>query len=91
MLSNQEMIQLLASATSDDNDSYKSMQELIRIIASCVGVDEETGDVFLKVKEVEDNVQANTVSQGLGFGLGSPQSTLVEQEDNGGDNDSLQD
>lgn len=87
MLSNQDMVRLIASATSDDNDSYKSMQELIRIIASCVGVDEETGDVFLKVKEVEDN----NLSQGLGFGLGSPQSTLVEQEDNGGDNDSLQD
>ena len=87
MLSNQEMIQLIASATNDNIDSYKSMQELIRIIASCVGVDEETGEVFLKVKEVEDN----NLSQGLGFGLGSPQSTLVEQEDNGGDNDSLQD
>lgn len=87
MLSNQEMIQLLASATSESIDSYKSIQELIRIIASCVGVDEETGEVFLKVKEVEDN----NVSQSLGFGLGSPQSTLVEQEDNGGDNDSLQD
>lgn len=88
MLSNQEMIKLIADATNgNDDDSFKSMQELIRIIASCVGVDEETGEVFLKVKEVEDN----NVSQGLGFGLGSPQSTLVEQEDNGGDNDSLQD
>lgn len=86
MISNQEMIQLIASATSDSMDSYKSIQELIRIIASCVGVDEETGEVFLKVKEVEDN----NLSQGLGFGLGSPQSTLVEQEDNGGDNDTLQ-
>lgn len=86
MLSNQEMIQLIASATNDSIDSYKSIQELIKIIASCVGVDEETGDVFLKVKEVEDN----NMSQGLGFGLGSPQSTLVEQEDNGGDNDTLQ-
>lgn len=81
MLSNQDMIQLLASATSDNIDSYKSIQELIRIIASCVGVDEDTGEVFLKVKEVEDN----NLSQGLGFGLGSPQSTLVEQEDNGGE------
>lgn len=87
MLSNQDMVRLIASATSDDNDSYKSMQELIRIIASCVGVDEETGEVFLKVKEVEDN----TVSQSLGFGLRSSQSTLVEQEDNGGDDDTLQD
>lgn len=81
MLSNQEMVQLLASATSDNIDSFKSMQELIRIIASCVGVDEETGEVFLKIKEVEDN----NLSQGLGFGLGTPQSTLVEQEDNGGE------
>lgn len=81
MLSNQEMIQLIASATNDSIDSYKSIQELIKIIASCVGVDEETGEVFLKVKEVEDN----NLSQGLGFGLGSPQSTIVEQEDNGGE------
>lgn len=81
MISNQEMIQLIASATSDSIDSYKSIQELIRIIASCVGVDDETGEVFLKVKEVEDN----NLSQGLGFGLGSPRSTLVEQEDNGGE------
>lgn len=82
MLSNQDMVQLLASATNgNDDNSFKSMQELIRIIASCVGVDEETGDVFLKVKEVEDN----TVSQGLGFGLGSPQSTLAEQENDGGE------
>lgn len=81
MVSNQEMIQLIASATSDSIDSYKSIQELIRIIASCVGVDEETGEVFLKVKEVEDA----PVSQGLGFGLGSPQSTLIEQEDDGGE------
>ncbi len=87
MLSNQDMIRLIASATSNDDDSYKSIQELIRIIASCVGVDEETGDVFLRVKEVEDI----NLSQGLGFGLGLTQSTLVEQEDNGGDNDSLQD
>ena len=81
MLSNQDMVKLIADATSDSDDSYKSMQELIRIIASCVGVDEDSGEVFLKVKEVEDN----NVSQGLGFGLGSPQSTLVEQEDNGGE------
>ena len=87
MLSNQDMIKLIADATNGNNDdSYKSMQELIKIIASCVGVDEETGEVFLKVKEVED---APSLSQGLGFGLGSPQSTLVEQEDNGGDNDTL--
>ena len=87
MLSNQDMIKLIADATNGNNDdSFKSMQELIRIIASCVGVDEETGEVFLKVKEVED---APSLSQGLGFGLGSPQSTLVEQEDNGGDNDTL--
>ena len=87
MLSNQEMIQLIASATSDTDDSYKSIQELIKIIASCVGVDEDTGEVFLRVKNVEDN----NLSQGLRFGLGSPQSTLVEQEDDGGSNDSLQD
>lgn len=88
MLSNQDMIKLIADATNgNDDNSFKSMQELIRVIASCVGVDEDTGEVFLKVKEVE----GNTVSQGLGFGLGTPQSTLVEQEDNGGDNDSLQD
>ena len=87
MLSNQEMIQLIASATNDSIDSYKSIQELIKIIASCVGVDEETGEVFLKVKEVEES---SNLSQGFGFGLGSPQSTLVEQEDNGGDNDTLQ-
>lgn len=81
MVSNQEMIQLIASATSDSIDSYKSIQELIRIIASCVGVDDETGEVFLKVKEVD----GSSVSQGLGFGLGSPQSTMIEQEDDGGE------
>ena len=82
MVSNQEMIQLIASATSDSIDSYKSLQELIRIIASCVGVDDETGEVFLKVKEVED---ASNLSQGLGFGLVSSQSTLEEQENDGGE------
>ena len=54
MISNQDMVRLLASATSDSDDSYKSMQELIRIIASCVGIDEETGEAYIKVKDAED-------------------------------------
>ena len=54
MLNNQDMVRLLASATSDDTDSYKSMQELIKILASCVGIDEETGEAYIKVKDAED-------------------------------------
>ena len=54
MLSNQDMVRLLASATSDDTNSYKSMQELIKILASCVGIDEETGEAYIKVKDAED-------------------------------------
>ena len=54
MLTNQEMVRLIASATSDNEDSYKSMQELIRIIASCVEVDETDNKAYLRVKTVED-------------------------------------
>ena len=54
MLSNQDMVRLLASATSESEDSYKSMQELIKILASCVGIDEETGEAYIKVKDAED-------------------------------------
>ena len=75
MMSNQDILNLIASATSDTDDSYKSMQDLLRVIASCVGVDEETGEVFLRVKEVEDAAP----SLGFGLGLGNPQSSISEQ------------
>ena len=48
------MVRLIASATSDSPDSYKSLQELVRIIASCVEVDETDNKVYLRVKTVED-------------------------------------
>ena len=41
MLSKQELVNLIASATSNEDDSYKSMQELVYIIAQCVDVDED--------------------------------------------------
>lgn len=50
MLSEQELVQLIARATSEDVESgYKSMQELIRIIASCIGIDDD-GEAYLKIK-----------------------------------------
>lgn len=55
MLSNQDMVRLLASATSSSDDSYKSIQELIKIIASCVGIDEDTGEAYIKVKDEEES------------------------------------
>ena len=53
MLSNQDLLNLIASATSESPDSYKSIQELLQIIASCIGIDEDTGEVFFNVKSVE--------------------------------------
>ena len=53
MMSNQELLQLIASATSDDSSNFKSIQELIRIIASCIEIDKTTGQVYLRVKEAE--------------------------------------
>ena len=77
MLSNQDMARLLASATSDDTDSYKSMQELIKILASCVGIDEETGEAYIKVKDAEDTNPglSNAPLNNAGFG-GPSVSTL---------------
>ena len=54
MLTNQDMVRLIAAATSDNDDNYKSMQELLAIIASCVEVDETDNKVYLRVKTVED-------------------------------------
>ena len=51
MLSDQDMIRLIADATSSEDDSYKSIQKLLQIIASCVGIDEQTGEAYIKVKE----------------------------------------
>lgn len=55
MLSNQDMVRLLASATSSSDDSYKSIQKLLQIIVSCVGIDEETGEAYIKVKDEEES------------------------------------
>lgn len=52
MLSNQELLELIASATSDAPESYKSMQELLAIIASCVGIDDD-GNPYIRVQQVE--------------------------------------
>jgi hypothetical protein len=71
MLSNQDMVRLLASATSESDDSYKSMQELIKILASCVGIDEETGEAYIKIKDAEDtnlSLPNTPLSNTLGFG-----------------------
>lgn len=83
MLTNQEMVALLAAATSDDTDSYKSMQELIKILASCVGVDEETGEVYLRVKDADDSNLGASLNSNLSV-LGNPSTGLSMslQEDN---------
>lgn len=81
MLSNQDMVRLLASATSDSDDSYKSMQELIRIIASCVGIDEETGEAYIKVKDAEDtnlSLPNTPLDNTLGFGFGRPSVSTLD-------------
>lgn len=81
MLSNQDMVRLIASATSDNDDSYKSMQELIRIIASCVGVDEDTGEAYIKVKDAEDTnlgLSNASLNNTLGFGFGSPSASTLD-------------
>ncbi len=51
-MTNQELVKLLADAVESEfsDESYKSMQELIRILASCVGIDETTGEVYIKVR-----------------------------------------
>lgn len=73
MLSNQDMVRLLASATSDSDDSYKSMQELIKILASCVGIDEETGEAYIKVKDAGlSNAPLNNA------GFGSPSVSTLD-------------
>lgn len=54
MLSIQDMVRLLANSTSDESDTYKSVQELLKIIASCVEVDENDGKIYLRVKSVDD-------------------------------------
>lgn len=81
MLSNQDMVRLLASATSDSDDSYKSMQELIKILASCVGIDEETGEAYIKVKDAEDTnlgLSNAPLNNALGFGFGSPSVSTLD-------------
>lgn len=56
MLNTQELARLIASATSSDDidSSYKSLQELVRIIASCVAIDEETGEPYIRVQQIEE-------------------------------------
>ena len=75
MLTNQEMVALLAAATSDDTDSYKSMQDLIKILASCVGIDEETGEVYLRVKDADDSNLSASLNSNLSM-LGNPSTGL---------------
>lgn len=81
MMSNQELLQLIASATSDDSSNFKSIQELIRIIASCVGIDEDTGEAYIKVKDAEDTnlgLSNAPLNNTLGFGFGSPSVSTLD-------------
>ena len=52
MLSKQELVELIAKATTDGVDSYKSMQELLLIIASCIDIDDD-GNPYVRVQSVE--------------------------------------
>lgn len=54
-MTNQELVNLLASAVESEfsDESYKSMQQLVRIIASCVELDED-GNAVIRVKSVDD-------------------------------------
>lgn len=52
MLSTQDLIRLLASTTSEIDDSYKSIQEYIELIARCIEQDAETGDLYIRVKDI---------------------------------------
>lgn len=54
MLSNQDIVRLIADATDNTDTSYKSMQELLLIIASCIGVDEDTGEAYIRVKSDDE-------------------------------------
>lgn len=92
MLSNQDMVRLLASATSESDDSYKSMQELIKILASCVGIDEETGEAYIKVKDAEDTEDTEDTNLGLsnaslnnasGFGFGNASTSTLDTSNEG--------
>lgn len=81
MMSNQELLQLIASATSDDSSNFKSIQELIRIIAACVGIDEDTGEAYIKVKDTEDTnlgLSNAPLNNTLGFGFGSPSVSTLD-------------
>lgn len=78
MISNQDMVRLLASATSDSDDSYKSMQELIKILASCVGIDEETGEAYIKVKDAEDTNLGLSNAPLNNAGFGSPSVSTLD-------------
>lgn len=52
MLSKQELVELIAQATSEGVDSYKSVQELLAIIASCIDIDGD-GNPYVRVQSVE--------------------------------------
>lgn len=56
MTSTQDLVKLLAEASSEfKTDEFKSIRELLLLIAACVEVDEETGDISLRVKFEEQN------------------------------------
>lgn len=53
MLDTQSLVALIASATAEGVEgSYKSLQELVRIIASCIEIDDD-GNPVLRVKSVD--------------------------------------
>lgn len=59
MLNIQELLKMVADAASNPDDAkYKSVQDLLLIIAGCVGVDEETGEAYIRVKADEDDADA---------------------------------
>lgn len=52
-MSNQDLVNLLASATSEYTpEGYKSLQELVKILAQCVMIDDD-GNPVIRVKSVE--------------------------------------
>lgn len=53
MLNMQELVRLLASTTSEIDDSYMSIQEYLALIVKCIEKDEETGELYLRVKDID--------------------------------------
>lgn len=54
MINEQEIMQFIAAATTGNTEEYKSKYELLKLIAQCIDKDEETGDLYIRVKEVEE-------------------------------------